>query len=56
MDKLEMLKREGENDMLVSPGLQWLRALFRESSYQAKFCVLPMAGETNFMSGLCGLC
>lgn len=56
MDKLETLKREGDNDRLVSLGLQQLRTLLKESSYQAKFCALPMAGETNFVSGLCGLC
>lgn len=29
MDKLKILKRQGENDRLVSLGLHWLRAYLR---------------------------
>lgn len=49
MKKLEILKREGENDRLVSLGLYWLRALFRRKLLPGQV-LHPAYGRRNKLS------
>lgn len=42
--------------MGCQPGAALAESTPRESSHQAKFCLLPQAGGINLVSGPCGLC